>query len=76
MFVINAQMRDDNMKCPICKSEDIKIIASLIVGMPIKYLYHLKKVDIRKKDISLMGVNWNKSNLCCNNCHHIWREEL
>lgn len=62
------------MKCPRCDSENMSFMVDIIVHAPIKYLHELSKTNLRKKDVEIIGADWDKATYVCLECY--WDNNL
>jgi hypothetical protein len=60
-----------NMKCQKCGSQDILVIVTAFLEIPIKMYGNLTKENIKKKDVQIRGADWGKASFLCKDCGYM-----
>lgn len=57
--------------CEICGSDDIRMQVQATISAPAELNHLFSKSNLRRKDVYLLGVNWETGDFLCSNCGHI-----
>lgn len=63
----------DNLHCPKCNSEKIRIMTNLCISMPKDYFQDLTKRKILDKDVLLFDIDWAGTDAICQDCFYTWK---
>ena len=59
------------MKCPKCESEDMDMQVQATIQAPASMARLFSKANLRKKEVCLLGVNWETADYICNDCGYV-----
>ena len=59
------------ISCQHCDSENVRVQGQAILSAPGELMYQFSKSNLRRKDVYLMGVNWETFDVICSDCNKV-----
>ena len=59
------------ISCQHCGSENVRIQGQATLSAPGELMYKFSKSNLRRKDVYLMGVNWETCDIICGDCSRV-----
>lgn len=62
------------MNCPRCNSA-ITVQLNLIIVIPGELLHRVSKTALRRKDVQILGADWDRATYVCSQCDWVDRNQ-
>ena len=59
------------IRCQHCDSENVRIQGQATLSAPGELMHQFSKSNLRRKDVYLMGVNWETFDVICGDCSRV-----